>query len=228
MHDINTNKTGHVSRPHPKRRILTLKPIHIRAIKALIHLVSLWFAALLIWNTLEGNFGADPIQGLSHFTGLAALNTLFITLAVSPFARWLKQGQLVKVRRVLGLYSFAWAVLHLAVYIALDLNFQWTLIADEIVSRPYLSLGAVCWLVLFALAITSSHKIQRTMGRYWQQLHNWVYLALILAPIHYLWSVKSGLIEPVIYLVVSIALLAMRYHTFRRWFAQFATAHPRS
>lgn len=198
---------------------LKITPRQVFWLKALIHGVSLIFIAQLVYLTLTGGLGADPIQGISHFTGKAALNTLLLTLCISPIAKLLKAGMLVRVRRLLGLYCFFWAVLHLTGYVALDLNFNWPLVIDEIVSRPYLTVGAVSWVILFALAVTSTQAIQRRMGKQWQKLHNWVYLATLLAPIHYIWSVKSGLIEPIIYIGISIGLLAFRYKTFTKGFA---------
>ncbi|MGR5142276.1 protein-methionine-sulfoxide reductase heme-binding subunit MsrQ [Photobacterium sp. DNB23_23_1] len=190
---------------------LKMTPRQVFWLKVLIHGVSLIFIAQLVYLTLTGGLGADPIQGISHFTGKAALNTLLLTLCVSPIAKLLKAGMLVRVRRLLGLYCFFWAVLHLIGYVVLDLNFNWSLVLDEIISRPYLTIGAVSWVILFALAVTSTQSIQRRMGKHWQKLHNWVYLATLLVPIHYIWSVKSGLIEPMIYLSISIGLLAFRY-----------------
>ncbi|MGR5066073.1 protein-methionine-sulfoxide reductase heme-binding subunit MsrQ [Photobacterium sp. DNB22_13_2] len=188
-----------------------ITPRQVFWLKVLIHSVSFIFIAQLVYLTLTGGLGADPIQGISHFTGKTALNTLLLTLCISPIAKLLKAGMLVRVRRLLGLYCFFWAVLHLTGYVALDLNFNWSLVLDEIVSRPYLTVGAVSWFILFALAITSTQGIQRRMGKQWQKLHNWVYLATLLAPFHYIWSVKSGLIEPIIYICISIGLLAFRY-----------------
>ncbi|WP_237156855.1 protein-methionine-sulfoxide reductase heme-binding subunit MsrQ [Photobacterium rosenbergii] len=191
-----------------------MTPRQVFWLKVLIHSVSLIFVAQLVYLTLTGGMGADPVQGISHYTGKAALNTLLITLLVSPLAKLFKAGMLVRVRRLLGLYCFFWAVLHLTGYVALDLNFNWSLVLDEIVSRPYLTVGAVSWTILLALAVTSTQGIQRRMGKHWQKLHNWVYLATLLAPIHYIWSVKSGLVEPVIYILITLSLLALRYKTF--------------
>lgn len=199
---------------------------HITGLKGVIHLTSIAFVALLITNTLSGGFGADPVEGLSHFTGKAALNTLFLTLLVSPVARKFRQGALMKVRRLLGLYSFFWAVLHLLVYLALDLGFNGSLLLSEIVARPYLTLGAVCWLILLALTATSSQGMQRRLGPRWQKLHNWVYLAILLAPIHYYWSVKSGLVEPAIYIVIALILLSFRHKTLRRWLPGLLLRRP--
>ncbi|MGF1725263.1 protein-methionine-sulfoxide reductase heme-binding subunit MsrQ [Photobacterium nomapromontoriensis] len=206
------------------RKIPRLTPQHIVWLKGVIHVISLGFLAQLIILTLSGSLGADPVQGLSHFTGKAALNTLLITLMISPLSKQFKQGQLMKVRRLIGLYSFFWAVLHLVIYLALDLNFNGMLIVSEIISRPYLALGAISWLILLMLAITSTKDIQRKMGANWQKLHNWVYLALLLSPIHYFWSVKSGVTEPALYILVALILLAYRYKTFlRAWSSLSAT-----
>ncbi|WP_318478351.1 protein-methionine-sulfoxide reductase heme-binding subunit MsrQ [Photobacterium leiognathi] len=201
-------------------RRFKLKPQHITWLKVLIHAISLLFVAILIIQTFNGGFGADPVKGIEHYTGKAALNTLFLTLLISPIARWGKQAALIKVRRMLGLYSFFWALLHLTIYVSLDLVFDWALISEEIIQRPYLAIGAVSWVILLLLTLTSTQKIQRKLGTRWQQLHNWVYVALLLSPIHYLWSVKSGITEPVIYLIVACALLYWRKDKLKRWLSQ--------
>jgi methionine sulfoxide reductase heme-binding subunit len=196
---------------------MKLSPRHIFWLKVVIHIVSIGFLLQLVGQTLTGNLGADPIQGISHFTGKAALNTLMITLLLSPLARYFKQGALVRVRRLVGMYSFFWAALHLSGYLILDLGLDWQLLASEIISRPYLSLGAISWIILASLAITSTQGMQRRLGRRWQKLHNWVYLALLLAPIHYYWSVKSGIVEPGLYILMAITLLSFRWKTFKKW-----------
>ncbi|KXF83177.1 protein-methionine-sulfoxide reductase heme-binding subunit MsrQ [Enterovibrio coralii] len=193
---------------------LTLK--HIFWVKVAIHLVSLTFVADLVWQTLQGGFGADPVDGITHYTGIAALNTLIVTLIISPLARFTKQGLLVRCRRLVGLYAFFWATLHMLTYFSLNLGFDFSLLGSEIVKRPYLTVGAVCWIILFALAVTSTARIQRTMGAKWQKLHNSVYIALILAPIHFYWSTKSEVIEPAIYLLLAASLLLIRWKTLKR------------
>lgn len=193
-----------------------LTPKHITALKVLIHFVSLGFLGLLVIAINTDNLGGDPVQGIIHYTGISALNTLFITLLASPLARWTKQGLLVRVRRLLGLYSFFWAVLHLVAFAVLDLGLDWSLLASEIVKRPYLSVGAAVWVILLLLTVTSTQSMQRKMGPKWQKLHNWVYLAAILAPIHFYWSVKSELAEPAIYILIAIGLLLVRWKTLKQ------------
>lgn len=193
-----------------------LNPHHIVKVKAITHLIMLYFLALFIYSTLMGGFGADPIKGMEHFTGKAALNTLFITLLISPLSRWLKQSALMTLRRLFGLYSFFWALLHVLLYISLDLGFDWALVGQEIIQRPYLAVGAVSSVILLLLTLTSTQKSQRILGRRWQKLHNWVYLALLLSPIHYWWSVKSDIAEPLLYLLAAFLLLVMRKDKWQR------------
>ncbi|HIF9159410.1 TPA: protein-methionine-sulfoxide reductase heme-binding subunit MsrQ [Photobacterium damselae] len=201
---------------------MRITPKQITIIKSMVHIFSLIFMIYFVLLTLQGGFGADPVKGMEHFTGKAALNMLLLTLLVSPLAKGFRQGLLMKLRRMLGLYSFFWATLHFAIYISLDLGFDFSLLGEEIFKRPYLTIGAVCWVILLLLAATSFQKIQRKMGKKWQTLHYWVYLALILAPIHYYWSVKSGLIEPSLYLVVAVLLLIWRKDFFMRLLRKFS------
>ncbi|UJZ96098.1 protein-methionine-sulfoxide reductase heme-binding subunit MsrQ [Photobacterium damselae subsp. damselae] len=201
---------------------MRITPKQITIIKSMVHIFSLIFMIYFVLLTLQGGFGADPVKGMEHFTGKAALNMLILTLLVSPLAKGFRQGLLMKLRRMLGLYSFFWATLHFAIYISLDLGFDFSLLGEEIFKRPYLTIGAVCWVILLLLAATSFQKIQRKMGQTWQTLHYWVYLALILAPIHYYWSVKSGLIEPSLYLVVAVLLLIWRKDFFMRLLGKFS------
>lgn len=201
---------------------MRITPKQITIIKSMVHIFSLIFMIYFVLLTLQGGFGADPVKGMEHFTGKAALNMLILTLLVSPLAKGFRQGLLMKLRRMLGLYSFFWATLHFAIYISLDLGFDFSLLGEEIFKRPYLTIGAVCWVILLLLAATSFQKIQRKMGKKWQTLHYWVYLALILAPIHYYWSVKSGLIEPSLYLVVAVLLFIWRKDFFMRLLGKFS------
>ncbi|HIF9378411.1 TPA: protein-methionine-sulfoxide reductase heme-binding subunit MsrQ [Photobacterium damselae] len=201
---------------------MRITPKQITIIKSMVHIFSLIFMIYFVLLTLQGGFGADPVKGMEHFTGKAALNMLILTLLVSPLAKGFRQGLLMKLRRILGLYSFFWATLHFAIYISLDLSFDFSLLGEEIFKRPYLTIGAVCWVILLLLAATSFQKIQRKMGKKWQTLHYWVYLALILAPIHYYWSVKSGLIEPSLYFVVAVLLLIWRKDFFMRLLGKFS------
>lgn len=179
-------------------------------LKCLIHVSALltfiWLAYLVYYDHL----GADPVKEMIHFLGKTSLNFLFLTLFVTPLIKRFKQPLLIRVRRLLGLYSFFWVCLHLLIFIWLELDWHLFLFIDEVVRRPYLSLGAIAWIILLLLSITSVNAIKRIMKRNWLTLHRFVYWALLLATIHYYWSVKSGLIEASIYLGVCFFLLFER------------------
>ncbi len=196
---------------------MMLTPKRIIALKVVIHTISLGCLLWLVMAVNAGSLGGDPTPAIIHYTGMSALNTLFITLLITPLARWSKQGLLFRVRRLLGLYSFFWAILHLMAFAVLDLGLDWLLLAVEVIKRPYLTIGMVVWVILLLLAVTSIRVIQRSMGTQWQKLHNGIYLAVILAPIHYYWSVKSEIAEAIIYILIAISLLVFRWRTFKSW-----------
>ena len=126
---------------------------------------------------------------------------------------------MIRLRRLLGLWCFAWATIHLTSYTLLELGINnLALLGSELVSRPYLTLGIISWVILLALTLTSTQFAQRKLGRRWQLLHNFVYLVAILAPIHYLWSVKIISPQPLIYAGLAVLLLALRYKKLRSLF----------
>jgi sulfoxide reductase heme-binding subunit YedZ len=187
-------------------------------LKVILHLAAFLPFVWLFWAGAQGYFSADPAKDIQHFTGRMALKLLLATLLVSPLTRYAKQPLLIRTRRLLGLWCFAWATLHLTSYTLLELGINnLGLLGQEVVSRPYLTLGLVSWLILLALAATSFQKAQRKLGPRWQKLHNFVYLVAILAPIHYLWSVKILSPQPILYAIAALALLAWRYKKFRQW-----------
>ncbi|WP_165431628.1 protein-methionine-sulfoxide reductase heme-binding subunit MsrQ [Atlantibacter hermannii] len=187
-------------------------------LKVALHLAAFLPFLWLFWAASQGYFSADPAKDIQHFTGRMALKLLLATLLVAPLARYAKQPLLIRTRRLLGLWCFAWASLHLTSYALLELGINnVALLGQELVSRPYLTLGIVSWLILLALAVTSTQIMQRKLGRRWQTLHNFVYLVAILAPIHYMWSVKTLSPQPLIYAALAAGLLALRYKKFRQW-----------
>jgi len=189
------------------RGIFYLKfAIHLSAVATLT-----WFAYLVDQDLL----GADPVKEIIHFLGKTSLNFLLLTLLVTPIIKRFKQPLLIRVRRLLGIYSFVWVCLHLLVFIWLELNWELLLFFNEVVKRPYLSFGAIAWVILLLLSITSFTAIKRLMKRNWLTLHRTVYWAVLLATIHYYWSVKAGLIEASIYLGICFYLLIERKQYFR-------------
>lgn len=188
-------------------------------LKVALHLAAFLPFLWLFWAGYQGYFSADPAKDIQHFTGRMALKLLLATLLVSPLARYAKQPLLIRTRRLLGLWCFAWATLHLTSYALLELGIHnLGLLGQEVVNRPYLTLGLISWVILLALAATSLQLAQRKLGSRWQKLHNFVYLVVILAPIHYLWSVKILSPQPIIYAFLAVILLGWRYKKFRQWF----------
>jgi sulfoxide reductase heme-binding subunit YedZ len=184
-------------------------------LKVIIHLSAIATLTWLAYLVDQDLLGADPVKELTHFLGKTALNFLLLSLAITPVIKRFKQPLLIRVRRLLGLYSFAWVSLHLLVFIWLDLQWEFLLFFDEVIKRPYLSFGAVALIILLLLSITSVNAIKRKMKRHWLTLHRFVYWAVLFATIHYYWSVKSGLIEPTIYLAICFYLLSERKQYFR-------------
>ncbi|MGY0161086.1 protein-methionine-sulfoxide reductase heme-binding subunit MsrQ [Edwardsiella tarda] len=194
-----------------------LSPAQITLLK-----IAIWLAAALplLWLPLAASLGAlsaDPAKDIQHITGLMALKLLLATLLVSPLARFTRQAALMRTRRLLGLWCFAWASLHLLSYLMLELGGNLRLLGSELLRRPYLTLGLAAWLILLALALTSTRRAMSALGTRWQRLHNLIYLAAIAVPIHYLWSVKTLSPPPFFYALGALILLALRYQKIRQW-----------
>lgn len=187
-------------------------------LKLFIHITALALILTQYYLAITDQIGGDPVQVIIHFTGIGALNLLLLTLCISPIAKYTKQSWLMKSRRVLGVYSFVYALCHVLNFWAFEIQFNIALFISEVFERPYITLGLLSFIVLLLLTLTSLSRVQRKMGRKWQTLHNFVYVALLLAAIHFYWSSKSELIEPSIYFFVSVLLLSLRHKKFKRWF----------
>jgi sulfoxide reductase heme-binding subunit YedZ len=184
--------------------------------KLFIHLAALLPLVNAYYLAFTDQLGADPVEAIIHFTGIGAFNLLLLSLAITPISKRFKISLLVKIRRLVGLYSFTYALLHLTNFLVFEVQFDWLLFLNEIIDRPYITIGMAGLLILLTLAITSVSALKKRMGKNWQKLHNWVYLAVIFVGIHFYWSVKSDIIEPSIYLFISITLLALRFEKFKK------------
>lgn len=150
---------------------------------------------------------------------MGSLNLLLIGLLLTPIAMRYKIGQLIQYRRLIGLYAFFYAVLHLTTFALFELQLEWALIVDEIVERPFITVGFSAFVLLTALATTSFNALKRKMGPTWQRLHNSVYFTAVLVVIHFYWSVKSDIYEPILYAIAIVALLYVRRQKLIRWFS---------
>jgi sulfoxide reductase heme-binding subunit YedZ len=164
----------------------------------------------LIGLGVSGGLGANPIEFITRSTGTWTLVGLLVTLSVTPLRRLTGRADLIRYRRMLGLFAFFYACLHFVTYIWLDQFFDPAAIAKDIVKRPFITVGFSAFMLLIPLAATSTHVMMRRLGRRWQQLHRLVYPIALLGVIHYLWLVKKDLTEPLIYGAVLALLLTMR------------------
>jgi sulfoxide reductase heme-binding subunit YedZ len=153
---------------------------------------------------------ADPVRETVHRLGRTALNLLLITLCVTPLQQLLRQPQLLRLRRLLGLFAFSYALLHFAAFAALDLRLDLGRIGTELVRRPYILVGFTALLALLPLAVTSTRGMMRRLGRRWATLHRLVYPVAVLAVWHFWWQVKADITEPLLYSAALALLLGYR------------------
>jgi sulfoxide reductase heme-binding subunit YedZ len=181
-----------------------------RLLKPPVFAICLLPFAWMVWDTFTDGLGPNPLEAVTHHTGDWALRLLLVTLAVTPLRRLTGWTRVLRFRRMLGLFSFFYALLHFLTWLWLDQGFAWGAIVADIAQRPYITVGFAALVMLTALAITSTRGWMRRLGRNWQRLHRLIYPAAILGIIHYVWLVKADLLEPGIYGLVLAGLLAMR------------------
>ena len=160
--------------------------------------------------TFQSRLGANPVEFLEHYTGDWTLRLLLATLTMTPLRMITRLSEPVRVRRILGLWAYAFLCLHFSMYLVFDLGFSVVQLGEDLVKRTYITLGFTAWLTLLPLAITSTSAWQRRLKRQWIALHQLIYPAAILGVVHYLWLVKADTREPLIYFAILLALLAFR------------------
>jgi sulfoxide reductase heme-binding subunit YedZ len=166
----------------------------------------LWLLAAFVRDDL----GANPVERVTHTTGAWALRFLVLTLAVTPLRRATGWRGIAPWRRTLGLWTFAYALLHFATYALLDLGLDPGALGEDLRERPYIMLGFTAFTILALLAATSSRAAVRRLGGSWRKLHRLVYVAGVLAVLHFFWLVKADLREPAIYAALVTLLLGAR------------------
>jgi methionine sulfoxide reductase heme-binding subunit len=183
----------------------------------------------LVRGAWIGDLGANPVERVTDVTGEWGLRLLLLTLAVTPLRRLTGWSWPQRFRRMLGLFAFFYASLHLLTWAWLDQELSWARIVEDIALRHYVTLGFLAWLLMVPLALTSTRGMMRRLGRQWQRLHRLVYAVGLLGVLHYLWLVKADLLEPLVYLGLLAGLLALRWQPVeRRWIAVGRLVRPRS
>ncbi len=179
--------------------------------KVAVFLLCLAPVDVLAWRALHGNLTANPIEFITHATGDWTLRFLIITLAVTPLRRILRLPQLIRFRRMLGLFAFFYGFLHFSIWIGVDKFFDWSDMMKDVAKRPFITVGFAGFVLMIPLAITSTAGwIRRLGGRRWQWLHRAIYLSAIAGVIHYYWQVKSDVRKPLQYAFLVGILLAWR------------------
>ncbi len=184
---------------------------------------AIWVAGLAplgwqIWAFLTDHLEAEPVKGMQHFTGRTALIILFITLCVTPLRRLTGWNGLIKVRRLIGLFAFCYAVIHFSVFLVFDLELSFGDLTREVIKRPYITVGFTVFLMLSALAITSPQFMVRKLGgKRWRALHRLIYLAAAGGVLHFTWAQKKDIRLPLIYAAVLAAILGSRLLPLGRW-----------
>jgi sulfoxide reductase heme-binding subunit YedZ len=182
----------------------------LRIFKAVLFVLAALPAVVLAVDAFRGDLTADPIEEITHRTGWWTITLLMVTLSVTPIRRFTGWNQLVKVRRMLGLFAFFYASLHLLTYVVLDLFFAFDILVEDVAKRPYITVGFAGFLMLLALALTSTKGWIRRLGKRWQQLHRLVYVAALAGVVHFYWQVKADTREPLIYAGILLVLLVAR------------------
>jgi methionine sulfoxide reductase heme-binding subunit len=195
----------------PQPRTKPRGPRIARALKPLVFLTLLAPAVWLVFALLTDRLDGDVVKILEIDTGTLALRSLAFTLLITPLRQLTGWAWLATYRRMLGLFVFFYATMHMAVYFGLDLELQFGEIWASIVKRPYITIGMFTWLLLVPLAITSPNSVARKLGgARWKQLHRLTYLVAITATTHYLWAVKKDTFWPIVYFLLFAALLGAR------------------
>jgi len=162
-------------------------------------------------RAFHGQLGANPVEFLQHFTGDWTLRFLLITLAITPLRRLLNLPDLIRFRRMLGLFAFTYVCLHFLTYIGPDQSFNFAGMLKDVAKRPFITVGFAAFVLLIPLAITSTTGwIRRLGGKNWQMLHRLIYVAAICGVVHYYWLVKSDHRLPLLYAVILLSLLLYR------------------
>ncbi|MGC2673202.1 MAG: protein-methionine-sulfoxide reductase heme-binding subunit MsrQ [Candidatus Acidiferrum sp.] len=179
--------------------------------KRAVFLLCLVPFGVLVWKALTGNLGPNPVETLQHTTGDWTLRFLVITLCITPFRKLLKVPDLIRFRRLLGLFAFFYACLHFLVYLGPDQNFSLAAMGKDVYKRPFITVGFTAFVLLIPLALTSTAGwIRRLGGRRWQILHRLIYVCAACGVIHYYWLVKSAVLRPLTYGAIVAVLLLWR------------------
>lgn len=182
-----------------------------KVVRVIVFTASLLPLVYLVYGVFTNNLGPDPADALAASTGEWALRFLLLSLAITPLRGVLGQPRLMPYRRTFGLFALFYACVHFLVYLLFLLQLRWSEIFEDIVERPYITVGFAALLMLIALGVTSNRFMMRRLGRRWKQLHQLVYVINVLALIHLIWILRTDLAEAVFYGSILLPLLMYRF-----------------
>ena len=185
-------------------------------IERLIFILGLWPILSISIHIFQDSLGANPVEFIERHFGKWTLIFLCLTLSMTPLRRITNISQWILYRRMLGLFVFFYASIHLLCYIGLDYHFAWIDIKNDIIKHRFVLVGFLGWILLLPLAITSSDKMIRRLKTNWKLLHRLIYVVAILGVLHFIWLVKKDLTEPLIYAAIISILLILRLNIFKR------------
>ena len=165
---------------------------------------------VISYKIFLNKLGPEPIKEITHHTGEWTLLFLIFTLAMSPLKQITNMNIWISIRRMLGLFAFFYASIHMLTYVGLDYRFDMSEISKDILTKRFIFVGFAAWVLLVPLALTSSKKMMNILKQYWKKLHRLIYLIAILGVTHFIWLVKKDITEPLIYLLIILILLAFR------------------
>lgn len=180
------------------------------ALKVVLWLGALAPGAWLVAGVFRGWLGANPIERLTHVTGLTALVLLLVTLAVTPLRRLTGWNPVIRLRRPLGLFAFFYALCHFSIWFVFDMVFNVSWMLEDIAERPFITVGMAALVILTPLAVTSTRGWIRRLGRKWTALHRGVYAAASLGVVHFYWGMKADTRLPILFGAILLVLLALR------------------
>jgi methionine sulfoxide reductase heme-binding subunit len=179
-------------------------------LKKIVFMVCLWPIISIGFVFFTNSFSANPVNEIIHHFGKWTLIFICLTLSINPLRRITKSNNWLVYRKMLGLFVFFYASIHLLSYAGLDHHFAWNIILEDIIQHRYVLVGATAWLLLLPLAITSSQKMKKILKHNWIKLHRLVYIIAVLGVLHYLWLVKKDLTQPMLYAAIITILLLFR------------------
>jgi sulfoxide reductase heme-binding subunit YedZ len=164
----------------------------------------------IFYKIYFNKLGPEPVKEITHFTGEWTLIFICLTLSMTPLKRLTNLTMWVSFRRMLGLFVFFYASLHLLTYVGIDYRFSWKPILNDVFKKKYIFIGFAAWVLLIPLAITSSQKMIKLLKNNWKKLHRLIYIIAIFGSLHYIWLSKTIFFKPLVYLVIILVLLALR------------------